>query len=46
VGAFVGSLLGGILGIGLFTIIFEVAVAAGLVYLMSRRPQHLSPGGH
>jgi uncharacterized membrane protein YeaQ/YmgE (transglycosylase-associated protein family) len=45
VGAFVGSLLGGILGIGLFAIIFEVAAAAGLVYLISRRPQRLSTGG-
>lgn len=45
VGAFVGSLIGGLLGIGLFTVIFEVAVAAGLVYLVNGRPQRLPSGG-
>ncbi len=45
VGAFVGSLIGAILGIGLFTVILEVAVAAGLVYLVNGRPQRLPSGG-
>ena len=44
-GAFVGSLIGGLLGIGLFTIVFEVAVAAGLVYLVSGRSHRLPSGG-
>jgi uncharacterized membrane protein YeaQ/YmgE (transglycosylase-associated protein family) len=45
IGAFVGSLIGGVLGIGLFTVVFEVAIAAGLVYLVSGRPQRLTSGG-
>ena len=45
IGAFVGSLIGGVLGIGLFTVVFEVAVAAGLVYLVSGRSQRLTSGG-
>jgi uncharacterized membrane protein YeaQ/YmgE (transglycosylase-associated protein family) len=45
VGAFVGSLVGGLLGIGIFTIIFEVAVSAGLVYLVSGRSRRLTMGG-
>jgi uncharacterized membrane protein YeaQ/YmgE (transglycosylase-associated protein family) len=44
-GAFVGSLIGGLFGIGLFTVIFEVAIAAGLVYLVSGRSSRLSAGG-
>ncbi|HEX3566325.1 MAG TPA: hypothetical protein VHU17_13220 [Acidimicrobiales bacterium] len=46
IGAFVGSLIGGLLGIGFFTIIFEVAIAAGLVYLVSGRRRQLISGGH
>ena len=42
IGAFVGSLIGGLLGIGLFTVVFEVAVAAGLVYLVSGRSRRLT----
>ena len=45
IGAFVGSLVGGLLGIGIFTIIFEVAIAAGLVYLVSGRSRRLTLGG-
>ena len=37
--------IGGLLGIGLFTIVFEVAVAAGLVYLVSGRSHRLPSGG-
>jgi uncharacterized membrane protein YeaQ/YmgE (transglycosylase-associated protein family) len=44
-GAFVGSLIGGLLGIGIFAIIFEVAISAGLVYLVSGRSRRLSLGG-
>jgi uncharacterized membrane protein YeaQ/YmgE (transglycosylase-associated protein family) len=44
-GAFVGSLVGGLLGIGVFTVIFEVAVSAGLVYLVSGRSRRLTSGG-
>jgi uncharacterized membrane protein YeaQ/YmgE (transglycosylase-associated protein family) len=45
VGAFVGSLIGGLLGLGFFSIIFEVAVAAGLVYLVSGRSPRVTAGG-
>ena len=44
-GAFVGSLIGGLLGIGLITVVLEVAVSAGLVYLVSGRSQRLTSGG-
>ena len=44
-GAFVGSLVGGLLGLGLFTVVLEVAVAAGLVYMSSGRSRRLTPGG-
>ncbi|MHB1536486.1 MAG: GlsB/YeaQ/YmgE family stress response membrane protein [Acidimicrobiales bacterium] len=36
-GAFIGGLLGGLLGLGAVSILFELAVSAGLVYLMSGR---------
>jgi uncharacterized membrane protein YeaQ/YmgE (transglycosylase-associated protein family) len=45
IGAFVGSLLGGVLGIGIFAIISEVALSAGLVYLVSGRSRRLTSGG-
>jgi uncharacterized membrane protein YeaQ/YmgE (transglycosylase-associated protein family) len=45
IGAFVGSLVGGLLGIGIFTILFEVAISAGLVYLVSGRSRRLTLGG-
>jgi uncharacterized membrane protein YeaQ/YmgE (transglycosylase-associated protein family) len=45
VGAFVGSLIGGLLGLGFFSILFEVAISAGLVYLVSGRSARLTAGG-
>lgn len=42
IGAFAGSLLGGLLGLGIFSILLEVAVAAGLVYLVSGRSRRLT----
>ena len=45
IGAFVGSLIGGLLGLGLFTIVLEVAAAAGVVYLVSGRSRRLMPRG-
>jgi uncharacterized membrane protein YeaQ/YmgE (transglycosylase-associated protein family) len=45
IGAFVGSLIGGLLGLGLFTIVLEVAAAAGVVYLVSGRSRRLTSGG-
>jgi uncharacterized membrane protein YeaQ/YmgE (transglycosylase-associated protein family) len=44
IGAFAGSLIGGLLGLGLFTIVLEVAAAAGIVYLTSGRSRRLTPG--
>ena len=44
IGAFAGSLLGGLLGLGIFSILVEVAVAAGLVYLVSGRSRRLTSG--
>jgi uncharacterized membrane protein YeaQ/YmgE (transglycosylase-associated protein family) len=37
VGAIVGAIVGGILGLGVFSIVLELAVSAGLVYLVSNR---------
>ncbi len=45
IGAVLGSLVGGLLGIGIFTIAFEVAISAGLVYLVSGRGRRLTMGG-
>jgi len=45
IGAFVGGLLGGLLGIGVLAIVFEVAISAGLVYLVSGRSRRLTSGG-
>jgi uncharacterized membrane protein YeaQ/YmgE (transglycosylase-associated protein family) len=45
IGVFTGSLIGGLLGIGIFTIIFEVVISAGLVYLVSGRSRRLTMGG-
>jgi uncharacterized membrane protein YeaQ/YmgE (transglycosylase-associated protein family) len=45
IGAFLGSLVGGLLGIGIFTVLFEVAISAGLVYLVSGRSRRLTVGG-
>ncbi len=44
VGAFAGSLVGGLLGLGLFTIVLEVAAAAGVVYLVSGGSRRLTSG--
>jgi uncharacterized membrane protein YeaQ/YmgE (transglycosylase-associated protein family) len=38
-GSFIGTVVGAILGLGLITIVLEVGVAAGLVYLASDRNQ-------
>jgi uncharacterized membrane protein YeaQ/YmgE (transglycosylase-associated protein family) len=45
IGAFVGGLIGGLLGLGFFAIIFEVAISAGLVYMVSGRSGRLTSGG-
>ena len=37
VGAVAGGVLGAILGVGAFTIVLELAISAGLVYLTSGR---------
>ncbi|MHB1518683.1 MAG: GlsB/YeaQ/YmgE family stress response membrane protein [Acidimicrobiales bacterium] len=44
IGAFVGSLIGGLLGIGIFTIILEVGISAGLVYAVGGRSRRLASG--
>ncbi len=44
-GAFAGSLIGGLLGLGLLTVVLEVGAAAGLVYLVSGRSRRLTSGG-
>lgn len=36
-GAVLGAIVGSILGLGAISIVFEVAIAAGLVYLLSGR---------
>lgn len=36
-GAIVGAIVGGILGLGVFSIVLELAISAGLVYLVSSR---------
>ncbi len=41
-GAFVGGIVGALLGLGFISIILEVAVAAGLVVLVSRRGGQLT----
>lgn len=46
IGAFVGSLIGGLLGIGIFTIVFEVAISAGMVYLLTGRTRLTQGGRH
>jgi uncharacterized membrane protein YeaQ/YmgE (transglycosylase-associated protein family) len=38
-GSFVGSIIGAIFGLGFITIMLEIGVAAGLVYLASDRSQ-------
>jgi uncharacterized membrane protein YeaQ/YmgE (transglycosylase-associated protein family) len=39
-GALVGAVIGGLLGLGFFSTVFELAVSAGLVYLVSHRGGH------
>lgn len=34
-GAFLGGILGGLLGLGAISIVFELAISAGVVYAMS-----------
>ena len=36
-GAFLGAAIGGILGLGVISIVFELAISAGLVYAISGR---------
>ena len=36
-GSVVGAIVGGLLGLGVISIVFELAIAAGLVYLVSGR---------
>lgn len=36
-GAILGAIVGGLLGLGLISIVFEVAISAGLVYAVSVR---------
>jgi uncharacterized membrane protein YeaQ/YmgE (transglycosylase-associated protein family) len=44
-GALLGGLIGGALGFGALSIVFEVAIAAGLVHAFSGRYRSLTPGG-
>ena len=39
-GAIVGAVLGRFLGLGFFSIVFELALSAGLAYLVSHRDSH------
>ena len=43
-GSLVGGLVGGLIGLGIGSIVLEVAVAAGLVYLVSGRRRSLTAG--
>jgi uncharacterized membrane protein YeaQ/YmgE (transglycosylase-associated protein family) len=43
-GALVGSIVGGILGLGFVTIVLELAVSAGLVYYVSGGRRSLNSG--
>jgi uncharacterized membrane protein YeaQ/YmgE (transglycosylase-associated protein family) len=36
-GSILGAIIGGVLGLGLVSIVFELAIAAGLVYFVSAR---------
>jgi uncharacterized membrane protein YeaQ/YmgE (transglycosylase-associated protein family) len=36
-GAILGAIVGGLLGLGLISIVFELAIATGLVYVVSAR---------
>ena len=36
-GSILGAIIGGIFGLGFFSIVFELGIAAGLVYLVSSR---------
>jgi uncharacterized membrane protein YeaQ/YmgE (transglycosylase-associated protein family) len=36
-GSILGAIIGGILGLGFISIVFELAIAAGLVYFVSAR---------
>jgi uncharacterized membrane protein YeaQ/YmgE (transglycosylase-associated protein family) len=41
-GAFIGGILGALIGLGFVSIVLEVAIAAGLVVLVSRRGGQLT----
>ncbi len=43
-GAVVGSLIGALIGLGAISIVFEVAISAALVYVVSGRRPSLYPG--
>lgn len=45
VGALVGGLLGRLLGLGALSIVFELAISAALVYVVSGRNRSLYSGG-
>ncbi len=45
IGALLGGLLGGLLGLGAISIVFELAISAGLVYVVSGRNRGLFSGG-
>ncbi len=45
VGALFGGLLGALLGLGAFSIVFELAISAGLVYLVSGHKRNLNSAG-
>ena len=44
VGALVGGVIGAILGLGVFSLVLEVAVSAGLVYFTSGHARRLTSG--
>jgi uncharacterized membrane protein YeaQ/YmgE (transglycosylase-associated protein family) len=44
VGAFLGGLVGGLIGLGVVSIVLEVAIAAGMVYLVSGRNRSITSG--
>jgi hypothetical protein len=48
-GSILGAIIGGVLGLGLISMVFELAIAAGLVYLVSAgtgRNSQLPSHGH
>jgi uncharacterized membrane protein YeaQ/YmgE (transglycosylase-associated protein family) len=43
-GSILGAIIGGVLGLGVISIVFELAIAAGLVYVVSGRNRLSSHG--